>query len=191
MISPYLTQINTGPSRNELPLDNSTAEKLKVIVSWMNESSISKSANTREKRLKAGFKALFMGPPGTGKTTTALILGRKFNQPVYRIDLSKVVSKYIGETEKNLELVFANAENKDWILFFDEADVLFGKRTDIKDSNDRYANQEVSYLLQRMEEYNGLTILATNMKNNIDDAFTRRFQSVVLFPKPSLKVIKK
>jgi SpoVK/Ycf46/Vps4 family AAA+-type ATPase len=96
-----------------------------------------------------------------------------------------VVSKYIGETEKNLELLFARAEDKEWILFFDEADALFGKRTNVRDAHDKYANQEVSYLLQRIEDYNGLVILATNMKNNIDEAFVRRFNSILKFPFPN------
>jgi SpoVK/Ycf46/Vps4 family AAA+-type ATPase len=96
-----------------------------------------------------------------------------------------VVSKYIGETEKNLELLFARAENKNWILFFDEADALFGKRTNVRDAHDKYANQEVSYLLQRIEDYNGLVILATNIKQNIDDAFLRRFNSIIKFPFPN------
>jgi SpoVK/Ycf46/Vps4 family AAA+-type ATPase len=95
-----------------------------------------------------------------------------------------VVSKYIGETEKNLELLFARAEDKDWILFFDEADAIFGKRTNVRDAHDKYANQEVSYLLQRIEDYNGLVILATNMKSNIDDAFIRRFNDIVKFTIP-------
>ncbi|WP_431214056.1 ATP-binding protein [Puia sp. P3] len=103
---------------------------------------------------------------------------------VYKIDLSMVVSKYIGETEKNLELLFARAEDKGWILFFDEADALFGKRTSVRDANDKYANQEVSYLLQRIEDFNGLIILATNMKNNIDEAFIRRFNAILRFPFP-------
>ena len=98
-----------------------------------------------------------------------------------------VVSKYIGETEKNLSNLFSKAENKDWILFFDEADALFGKRTNVKDAHDKYANQEVSYLLQRVEDYNGLVILASNFKNNIDEAFLRRFQSIIHFPMPSPK----
>ena len=102
----------------------------------------------------------------------------------YKIDLSMVVSKYIGETEKNLARVFDQAENQRWILFFDEADALFGKRTTVSDSHDRYANQEVSFLLQRIEEFNGVVILASNLKGNIDDAFLRRFQSVVNFPLP-------
>jgi SpoVK/Ycf46/Vps4 family AAA+-type ATPase len=98
-----------------------------------------------------------------------------------------VVSKYIGETEKNLELLFARAEDKGWILFFDEADALFGKRTNVRDAHDKYANQEVSYLLQRIEDFNGLIILATNMKSNIDDAFMRRFNAILRFPFPDAK----
>jgi SpoVK/Ycf46/Vps4 family AAA+-type ATPase len=103
---------------------------------------------------------------------------------VYRVDLSMVVSKYIGETEKNLEKVFAKAEHKNWILFFDEADALFGKRTSISDAHDKYANQEIAYLLQRLEDYNGLVILSSNMRSNLDEAFSRRLQSVIHFPVP-------
>ena len=134
--------------------------------------------------LPDGYRTLFCGPPGTGKTFTAKILGNELKKEVYRIDLSMVVSKYIGETEKNLELLFTRAEDKEWILFFDEADAIFGKRTNVRDAHDKYANQEVSYLLQRIEDYNGLVILATNKKNNIDEAFMRRFNSVLDFPFP-------
>ncbi|WP_221392549.1 ATP-binding protein [Dyadobacter sp. NIV53] len=136
-------------------------------------------------RLKPGFKTLFYGPPGTGKTLTATLFGKEFGKPVYRIDLSQVVSKYIGETEKNLEKIFIKAEHKDWILFFDEADALFGKRTTVQSSHDRHANQEVSYLLQRLEDFSGLVILASNFKHNIDTAFLRRFNSIIYFPVPS------
>jgi len=134
--------------------------------------------------VKPGYRALFHGPPGTGKTLTALIIGKKTNRDVFRIDLSMVVSKFIGETEKNLSQLFDRAKNKEWILFFDEADALFGKRTNVRDAHDKYANQEVSYLLQRIENYNGLIILASNFKSNIDEAFIRRFQSVIYFPLP-------
>jgi SpoVK/Ycf46/Vps4 family AAA+-type ATPase len=103
---------------------------------------------------------------------------------VYRIDLSMMISKYIGETEKNLSKIFDMAEDKNWILFFDEAEALFGKRTGVSDAHDRFANQEVSYLLQRIEDFKGVVILASNLKSNIDDAFTRRFQSVIYFPVP-------
>ncbi len=125
-----------------------------------------------------------MARPGTGKTLTASLLGKIYNLDVYRIDLSMVISKYIGETEKNLEQVFKKAENKNWILFFDEADALFGKRTNITDSHDKYANQEIAYLLTRLEDYPGLVILASNMRQNVDEAFTRRLQSVIHFQRP-------
>jgi len=127
-------------------------------------------------------RILFIGAPGTGKKTLASLIGQQSGKEVYRIDLSMIMSKYIGETEKNLSKVFDAAEHKDWILFFDEADALFEKKTNVRDAHDKYANQEVAYLLQRIEDYNGLVILATNMKNNIDDAFTRRFQTIISFP---------
>ena len=135
-------------------------------------------------RLRPGYRALFHGPPGTGKTLTATLLGKATRRDVYRVDLSTVVSKYIGETEKNLANLFDQARNRDWILFFDEADALFGKRTNVKDAHDRYANQEISYLLQRMEAYRGLAILATNMKGALDHAFLRRIRFLVEFPFP-------
>ena len=137
------------------------------------------------KKLNPGYRALFFGPPGTGKTLCANLLGKEFRKYVFRVDLSSLVSKYIGETEKNLARLFDEAEYKNWILFFDEADALFGKRTQVKDAHDRYANQEVSYLMQRIETFEGLVILASNLKANIDEAFARRFQSIVYFPYPS------
>jgi hypothetical protein len=135
-------------------------------------------------RLRPGYRALFHGPPGTGKTLSAALLGKLTGRDVYRIDLSLVVSKYIGETEKNLARVFDRAQQRDWILFFDEADALFGKRSETKDAHDRYANQEIAYLLQRIESFDGIVILASNLRDNVDDAFTRRFESVVYFPLP-------
>ncbi|UTW64755.1 ATP-binding protein [bacterium SCSIO 12741] len=138
-----------------------------------------------EKWVKPGYRALFYGPSGTGKTMTACLLGKSVNRKVFRVDLSQVISKYIGETEENLARLFDRAENKNWILFFDEADALFGKRGQTKSSNDRYANQEVAYLLQRIEDYNGLIILASNLKSNMDSAFSRRFQSMIYFPLPN------
>lgn len=131
-----------------------------------------------------GISALFSGPSGTGKTMAAEILARHLNLDLYRVDLSGVVSKYIGETEKNLRKVFDAAEQSGAILFFDEADALFGKRSEVKDSHDRYANIEVNYLLQRMEDYRGLAILATNMKSHLDPAFLRRLRFLVDFPFP-------
>jgi ATPase family protein associated with various cellular activities (AAA) len=135
-------------------------------------------------RLRAGHRALFHGPPGTGKSLTAALLGKTAGRDVHRVDLSLVVSKYIGETEKNLSRVFDRAQRQDWILFFDEADALFGKRTETRDAHDRYANQEVAYLLQRIETFDGVVILASNMRDNLDPAFARRFESVIYFPLP-------
>jgi SpoVK/Ycf46/Vps4 family AAA+-type ATPase len=126
------------------------------------------------------------GPPGTGKTLTAAIIGNELNTQVYQIDSSLVVSKYIGETEKNLERVFKRLEGKNCILFFDEADAMFGKRTEILDSKDRYANQGVSYLLQRIEKFDGLVILATNHENNFDEAFKRRILSRIHIGRPDV-----
>jgi SpoVK/Ycf46/Vps4 family AAA+-type ATPase len=131
-----------------------------------------------------GVTILFSGPPGTGKTMAAEILAGELGLDLYKIDLSSVVSKYIGETEKNLERIFRQAAASNAILFFDEADALFGKRSEVRDSHDRYANIEISYLLQRMETYQGLTILATNLRANLDEAFTRRLQFAVDFPFP-------
>jgi SpoVK/Ycf46/Vps4 family AAA+-type ATPase len=132
-------------------------------------------------RAKGGVAALFSGADGTGKTRAAEVLAAEMHLALYRVDLSVVVSKYIGETEKNLAQVFAAAERSGAVLFFDEADALFGKRTGVADSNDRYANQEVSYLLQRIEQFEGLAILATNLRQPVDPALLRRFRHVVQF----------
>ena len=131
-----------------------------------------------------GLSALFTGPTGTGKTMAAEALARDLSLRLYQIDLASVVSKFIGETEKNLSTIFREAELSQSLLFFDEADALFGKRTEVKDAHDRYANIEVNYLLQRMEQYQGLVVLATNFQENIDDAFLRRLHCVVRFPFP-------
>jgi hypothetical protein len=132
-----------------------------------------------------GVAALFAGPSGSGKTMSAQILARELGVELFHVDLSKVISKYIGETEKNLDCVFDCAENASAVLLFDEADALFGKRTEVKDAHDRYANVEVAYLLQRMESYNGLAILTTNLKQNLDSGFLRRLRFVVDFPTPA------
>ncbi|NEO82942.1 MAG: ATP-binding protein [Spirulina sp. SIO3F2] len=135
-----------------------------------------------------GVSALFAGPSGTGKTMAAEVLAREFQLDLYRIDLSAVSSKYIGETEKNLRQIFDAAESGGAVLLFDEADALFGKRTQVKDSHDRHANLEVSYLLQRMEAYQGLAILTTNLKDSLDQAFVRRLRFIVNFPYPNAEI---
>lgn len=133
---------------------------------------------------EGGITVLFAGPPGTGKTMAAEVMAYRLKLPMYRIDLSQVVNKYIGETEKNLKRIFDAADISDMVLFFDEADALFGKRTDVSDSRDRYANLEISYLLERMERFRGLAILATNRKNDLDNAFLRRIRHIIDFPVP-------
>jgi MoxR-like ATPase len=139
----------------------------------------------RKLSLGKGLAVLFAGPSGTGKTMAAEVMAHALELELYKIDLSMVVSKYIGETEKNLARIFAEAETSNAILFFDEADALFGKRSEVKDAHDRYANIEISYLLQRMEAYEGMTILATNLRQNMDEAFVRRLHCTVEFPFPS------
>jgi hypothetical protein len=136
---------------------------------------------------EGGISVLFAGPPGTGKTMAAEILALKLDLPTYRIDLSQVVNKYIGETEKNLKRVFDAADVSDLILFFDEADSLFGRRTEVSDAHDRYANLEISYLLERMERFKGLAILATNRKKDLDEAFLRRLRYIIDFPLPDVE----
>lgn len=131
-----------------------------------------------------GICALFSGPPGTGKTLAAHVVADSLGMDLYQVDLSTIVDKYIGETEKNLERVFAEAEATNAVLFFDEADALFGSRSEVKDAKDRYANQEIAYLLQRMEQFDGITVLASNLRGNLDPAFARRLHFMVAFPDP-------
>jgi len=165
------------PEENDLILNPFTRNNLSEMINWVEHHNRLKGM-----KLTPGYRCLFYGPPGTGKTLTASLIGKRYNKPVYRVDLSLMISKYIGETEKNLEKVFSMAENKDWILFFDEADALFGKRSEVRDNHDRYSNIEVGYLLQRMESFRGLAILATNMKNALDPAFKRWISFIVNFP---------
>lgn len=169
---------------DDLVLAPSTSEQLRELQAWTRHQSRLRHGLGLARRLRGGYRALFYGPPGTGKTLTAALLGKRCGRDVYRIALSAVVSKYIGETEKNLERVFVRAERLDCILFFDEADALFGRRTAVGNAHDRYANQEVSYLLQRVEDYRGVIILASNLESNIDEAFLRRFHAIVHFPMP-------
>jgi len=177
-------RISTALDWPDLILGADVLAEIENINTWARHATTILDDWGLGRSIKRGYRSLFYGPPGTGKTLTATLIGKHAGVDVYRIDLSMVVSKYIGETEKNLANVFDQAENKNWVLFFDEADALFGKRTATSSSNDRYANQEVSYLLQRVEDFPGIVILATNMKANIDEAFARRFQSLVHFPMP-------
>jgi len=180
-------RVKTTLSWDDLVLSESVMSQVMEVRSWMTHADKIQNEWGLKKILKPGYRALFHGSPGTGKTLTAGLLGDALGRDVYRVDLSMVVSKFIGETEKNLAGVFDQAENEDWVLFFDEADALFGKRTQTQSSNDRFANQEVSYLLQRIEDFPGLVILASNFKGNVDPAFMRRFQSMVHFQMPKAK----
>ncbi|PTQ91925.1 ATPase family protein associated with various cellular activities (AAA) [Nitrosomonas nitrosa] len=177
-------KIDTLQEWDDLVLHPQTRQQVMDLQDWLIHGQALLTDWGLARRVKPGYRVLFYGPPGTGKTLTAALLGKYTEHDVYRVDLSMIVSKYIGETEKNLAKLFDKAEHKGWILFFDEADALFGKRTGVQSSHDRYANQEVSYLLQRVEDYDGLVILASNYKDNIDEAFMRRFQAIIAFPLP-------
>ncbi len=180
-------RIDTKLSWEDLIVSRSTTHSLQEIRDWVTYGHTVLEELELGKRLKPGYKSLFFGPPGTGKSMAAALLGKSTDRQVYRIDLSMTVSKYIGETEKNLAKVFDQAQQHDWILFFDEADSLFGQRTQVSSANDRYGNQEIGYLLQRIEDFPGVVILASNFKDNIDDAFTRRFQSMIEFTMPGVE----
>jgi adenylate kinase family enzyme len=178
-------RVETALAWKDLVLPYNIMEELEHVSRWLASGQEIRERWQLDRFLKRGYRCLFYGPPGTGKTLTASLLGKRHKMDVYRIDLSMIVSKYIGETEKNLARIFDRAEHQNWILFFDEADALFGKRTDSGNSNDRHANQEVAYLLQRIEDFPGMIVLATNLKDNLDEAFFRRFQSVLYFPVPN------
>ena len=177
-------RIETALDWDDLVLHSNTRRIIDEIKTWVEHGRTLMQDWGMAKKLRPGYRSLFYGPPGTGKTMTACLLGKATGMDVYKIDLSQVVSKYIGETEKNLGKVFDQAQNRGWILFFDEADALFGKRSETRDAHDRYANQEVAFLLQRIEVFDGIAILASNQRANLDDAFARRFESMVYFPVP-------
>jgi SpoVK/Ycf46/Vps4 family AAA+-type ATPase len=175
---------------NDIVLPLEKAQKLRHIASWIKHRRLVHRDWGFGQKLSRGkgLNVLFTGPSGTGKTMAAEVLAGELSLDLYQIDLSSVVSKYIGETEKNLSAIFREAEQTQTLLFFDEADALFGKRTEVKDAHDRYANIEVNYLLQRIEQYEGVVILATNLQQNIDDAFLRRMGEVLEFPFPDAEL---
>ncbi len=177
-------RITTSYEWSDLVLDDAVLQDVEDIVTWIRHGTTLMEDWELKRRIKPGFRSLFYGPPGTGKSLTAALVGKHAGRDVYRVDLSLVVSKYIGETEKNFARLFDSAQHRDWILFFDEADALFGKRTATSTSHDRFANQEVAYLLQRIEDFPGVAILASNLDSNIDEAFARRFQSKIHFRLP-------
>ncbi len=177
--------ITTALDWDDLILEDSVMDQIIEIKAWLDHGQTLMSKWNLQGKIKPGYRALFFGAPGTGKTLTATLLAKSTEREIYRVDLSMLVSKYIGETEKNLSKVFDAASYKRWILFFDEADALFGKRTVATTSNDRHANQLTGYLLQRIEDFPGVVILSSNLRANIDEAFTRRFQSMIHFTMPS------
>jgi ATP-dependent 26S proteasome regulatory subunit len=174
---------------DDIVLPNDQVEILRELVSTVRQrSKVLEEWGLGKKLASSGaVTVLFAGPPGTGKTMSAEVIAKDLGLDLYKIDLSNLVSKYIGETEKNLERIFTEAQSSNAILFFDEADAIFGKRSGVKDAHDRYANLEISYLLQRMETYDGVTILATNLRSNLDEAFLRRLQFAIDIPFPDEK----
>jgi len=177
--------IQTDLEWEDLVLSEKTLSQIRSLEDWLTFNDQLMVDWGLKRSVKPGYRVMFFGPPGTGKTLTAGLLGKYTGKDVYRIDLSLVVSKYIGETEKNLSRLFQKASGKGWILFFDEADALFGKRTNVKDAKDKHSNQEVAYLLQRIEAYPEMVILASNYKSNLDTAFVRRFQAIIDFEPPA------
>lgn len=179
--------LTTNLEWDDMILNESALKKLEEIRAFHQYEKELKENLGLVKHIKPGYRCLFYGPSGTGKTLAASLIGKYLKKDVYRVDLSSVVSKYIGETSKNLNNLFNTAEDKGWILFFDEGDALFGKRTDSNESDNKanyYANQDIGFLLQRIENYNGLVIVASNLRKNMDTAFSRRFQVIVLFDIP-------
>lgn len=172
----------------DLILNDNTQERLEELKSWLRHAELLRNDPQIGKHYKPGYRCLFYGPPGTGKSLAATLLGKHLGRDVYRVDLSAIISKYIGETSKNLNELFNRAEDKDWILFFDEGDALFSKRVNLSDADNKnatFANQDVAFLLQRMEAFNGLLIVATNFEKNLDPAFSRRFNQLIPFEQPN------
>lgn len=182
----FAAKITPRYTWDDIVLPEDKKEQLREVCNYVkHHANVSESLRFQKPSRGKGINVLFSGPSGTGKTMAAEIIARELKLDIYKIDLSIVVSKYIGETEKNLNGIFKKAEQCDAILFFDEADAIFGKRTEVRDAHDRYANIEINYLLQKMEEHEGIAILATNMSKYIDNAFLRRMRFIVEFPFPS------
>jgi len=185
-LSTFARKIEPNYAWDDIVLPEDIKKHLKEVSGFIKHKGVVYSDWGFDKKLSLGkgLNVLFSGPSGTGKTMAAEVIARHTELDLYKIDLSCVISKYIGETEKNLSNIFKEAESSNAILLFDEADALFGKRSEVRDSHDRYANIEINYLLQKMEEYEGVTILATNLRQNMDEAFVRRLHIIVDFPFP-------
>jgi hypothetical protein len=175
--------VSAGPTFADLVLPEHAIAPIRQLVTWGRHRN-EVTANGPLRRHGRGIAALFAGNSGTGKTLAAHVVAEQLSVDLFQVELAGIVDKYIGETEKNLEKVFQAAEALDVVLFFDEADALFGSRSEVNDARDRYANQEVAYLLQRMEHFDGITILATNLRGNLDRAFSRRMSFIIHFPDP-------
>lgn len=178
-------RIETRGDWGDLVLHPGTRRQIEEIRTWMEHGRTLMDDWGMASKLRPGYRSLFHGPPGTGKTMTACLLGKSTGRDVYKVDISLVMSKYIGETEKNLAQILAHAEHAEVILLFDEADSLFAKRTDVRDANDRFANAQTNYLLQRIESFDGITLLTSNSRARFDEAFTRRLDVIVEFPHPT------
>lgn len=176
--------LSTHLDFKDLALSARTLDQIEHIIAWI-ENAEKLMGDLGIGKGTRGYRALFSGASGTGKTLAATLIAKRTGREILRVDLARVVSKYIGETEKNLSRFFAAAQERNAILFFDEADALFGKRGEVKGANDRYANLEVSYLLQRIETFNGVVIVSSNLKSAIDPAFLRRMQVLVEFELPN------
>jgi len=176
--------LETNKSMDDLILKEGTKDQLQLIMNYARYQDQLFGREDVSAKFNPGMLCMLYGPPGTGKSFSVAVMSKALQMDAYRIDLSQVISKYIGETEKNLEKIFMRLSDKPCILFFDEADVLFGKRSEVKDAKDRYANQEVAYLLQRVENFPGLVILASNFKQNLDEAFRRRILVSIYMPPP-------
>lgn len=186
VLSSLARKIQSGYCWNDIVLPSDQMEQLREIANYVAHYHMVYSDWGFGRKVSSGkgLNVLFAGPSGTGKTMAAEVISNELGIDLYKIDLSSIVSKYIGETEKNLDSIFREGQTSNAILFFDEADALFGKRSEVRDSHDRYANIEVAYLLQKMDEYDGTVILATNLRKNMDDAFARRMHYVLEFPVP-------
>lgn len=179
--------VKTNMEWSDLVVSKELIKEIRDIELWLEYEQRLFGEMGLGRKIKEGYKVVFYGPSGTGKTLVAGLIGKKYDRDVYRIDLSQLSSKYIGETEKNIDNLFKQARNKNWILFFDEGESLFGKRSQTGQSNERYGNQQVGFLLQRMEDHPGVVILATNLKSSIDEAFSRRFQKMIYFEAPDFE----